>query len=104
MEYQIRNYFKNLLTTKKKLGGKIIDFCFRNKLKGQGMSSKILYSKKGMKENKYIIGETLSYCFLFLNGYTYRENCYLCPFATEKRRADVTLGDYWGFYEEYPFY
>ena len=32
---------------------------------------------------------------MFLNSYTYRENCYSCPYASDKRPADITIGDYW---------
>ncbi len=37
------------------------------------------------------------YLSLFLNGYTYREACYQCKFATMPRVADITLGDFFGF-------
>ena len=30
-----------------------------------------------------------------INSYTYRENCYSCPYAGENRPGDVTIGDYW---------
>lgn len=32
----------------------------------------------------------------FLQGITYRENCYKCPYANLRRVADVTFGDFWG--------
>lgn len=32
----------------------------------------------------------------FMEGYLYRTGCYTCPYATEKRVADLTLGDFWG--------
>lgn len=31
----------------------------------------------------------------FFNGVTFRISCYNCPFATSKRGADVTIGDFW---------
>lgn len=37
-----------------------------------------------------------SYYKLFLNGFTYRKNCYSCPYACQRRVADITIGDYWG--------
>lgn len=40
----------------------------------------------------------------FSKSYIYRKNCYSCPFASEKRVGDLTLGDFWGFHEEYPSY
>lgn len=32
----------------------------------------------------------------FLDGISYRESCYRCPFACKKRVSDVTIGDFWG--------
>lgn len=40
----------------------------------------------------------------FLKGLFYRESCYICKYATEKRIGDLTLGDFWGFnYKKGPF-
>ena len=39
------------------------------------------------------------YINTFLKGYSYRESCYNCPYATEKRVSDFTLGDFWGLGE-----
>lgn len=36
------------------------------------------------------------YFYSFLNGVTYRENCYNCIYAKKDRVGDVTLGDFWG--------
>ena len=36
------------------------------------------------------------YYYAFLKAITYRENCYTCKYATEKRCGDITLGDFWG--------
>lgn len=43
-----------------------------------------------------------SYYEEFLKGYTYRENCYSCKFASLERPADLTIGDYWGIAKEHP--
>lgn len=32
----------------------------------------------------------------FLNGFSYRESCYECPFARRERVSDITIGDFWG--------
>ena len=32
----------------------------------------------------------------FLNGFSYRESCYQCPFAQQERVSDITVGDFWG--------
>ena len=36
------------------------------------------------------------YSIAFLNGLTYTENCYSCPYAKKERVSDLTLGDSWG--------
>lgn len=32
----------------------------------------------------------------FMQGVTYRECCYQCPFACPERVSDITIGDFWG--------
>lgn len=39
----------------------------------------------------------------FLTGLFYRENCYTCEYATDKRVGDITIGDFWGLGEKIPF-
>jgi hypothetical protein len=39
--------------------------------------------------------EESSYYQMFLNSYTYRENCYQCPYASDYRPGDITICDYW---------
>lgn len=36
------------------------------------------------------------YTMAFLNGLSYTDNCYKCPYAKTARVADITLGDSWG--------
>ena len=89
----------------KKLGGRITAFYFRDKSKGQGMVSRCVYQdSSGNRKESIRNGKLLAYIFFFQNSYTYRINCYSCPFARPERAADITLGDYWGFHEEYPQY
>lgn len=37
-----------------------------------------------------------NYYYRFLNAMFYRENCYTCRYAKEKRISDITIGDFWG--------
>ncbi len=46
---------------------------------------------KPMKESLYYLG--------FMKGVFYRENCYKCRYAQEKRISDITIGDFWGLGE-----
>lgn len=50
-------------------------------------NDKIVYSRKS-KEDLYFSA--------FLDGLTYRENCYTCQYANPERVGDITLGDFWG--------
>lgn len=78
---------------------KTVGFLFRDKSKGQDMTSKFLYADGSCK---IVSGKTTSYVSLFLKSLTYRSNCYSCPYSTPDRVADITVGDFWGFHEEYP--
>ena len=81
----------------KKLNGKIVDFCFRDKSQGWKLHGKMtVVNRTGEAKALYFEPEESSYYQLFLNGYTYRENCYSCPYAGENRMGDLTLGDFWG--------
>lgn len=44
-----------------------------------------------------------SYMSLFLQGYTFRENCYNCQYATPQRVSDITIADFWGLGKEIPY-
>ncbi len=95
--------FQEFLETKQKKGKKITDFSFRTKEKGQGMNVGISYKRLNEKIIKKIRNANIySYMHYFLKSYIYRINCYTCPFAQKLRISDITIGDFWGFHEEYP--
>lgn len=75
---------------------KVIEFKFRDKSQGWKLHGKmVLEDENGNRIEKYFEPEESSYYQMFLNSYTYRENCYSCPFASEYRQGDITIGDYW---------
>ena len=87
----------------KQLGGQITAFSFRDKSKGQGMVTRCVYRDfAGNQKENVKNGYLMAYIAFFLKSYTYRINCYSCPFARQERVSDITLGDYWNFHEEYP--
>lgn len=89
----------------KKLGGKITEFYFRDKTKGQGKITRCVYQDaRKNRQEKIIVGDLLSYVNLFSKSFIFRSNCYVCPFASKERVGDLTVGDFWGFHEEYPSY
>ncbi len=82
--------------TEKKLGNSIIDYRFRDKTNGWQLSgSMTAESINGKTQEILFKPEESSYYQLFLNSSIYRENCYSCPYASERRPGDVTIGDYW---------
>ena len=75
--------------------GRINNFIFRDKSSGWKLFGRMdLYQNNELKQI-YFEPEQSSYYQLFLNKYTYRENCYSCPFASRKRPGDITMGDFW---------
>lgn len=101
-----KRFFQSFMEDyRKKLGGTITEFYFRDKSKGQGMITRSVYKDMaGENKEKVLIGGLTAYIHFFSKSYIYRKNCYSCPFASEKRVGDLTLGDFWGFHEEYPSY
>lgn len=65
-----------------------VSFRYKNKFR--------LIAKK-MNNTVYSKNQYKSYYYnSFLKGITYRENCYTCKYAQNKRVSDVTIGDFWG--------
>ena len=56
----------------------------------------------GQTKKIYFDSDHSSYYRLFLEGEIYRDCCYECPYADDKRVGDITLGDFWGAKEEAP--
>ncbi len=60
------------------------------------------------KDNDTIIKEIempdSPYYWMFMNGYSYRENCYNCLYSNNKRCSDITIGDFWGLSENSKLY
>ena len=81
----------------------IDNFLFRDKKKGWGLYYYYYYYDK--KKNQFCQKTSpafkSSYYQMFLDSYTYRENCYSCPYACDIRVGDITIGDYWGFETEH---
>jgi len=98
------DFFKAYLSLlEKKMGGKIVDFKFRDKTKGwESMIGKVTVQMKwgGVKTKTVYVDES-SYYNLFLKGLIHRESCYECKYACRNRPADITIGDYWGIQHEH---
>lgn len=82
---------------------KVIDFKFRDKQKGWGLTAKAIFEKEDKHKFERLIpcGES-SYYSLFLKSEIYRENCYYCKYTNGHRPSDITVGDYWGIQRLHP--
>ena len=81
----------------------VCGYAFRDKKKGWGMNGRLdLRYPDQTEKSVYIPARLASYNTLFLDGDTYRENCYSCKYAGELRPSDLTIGDYWGIETEHP--
>lgn len=87
-----------------KVGGEITDFTFRDKELGWGINGSVTLRKNNKVQKKILWRSESSYFAYFLDGWIYRENCYRCKYASAKRPADLTIGDYWGIASAHPEY
>lgn len=86
-----------------KYRGKISKFQFRDKTKGW----EDFFVRTELKRKRRTVTKTEHWHFSafyvhFLKADMYRENCYSCKYAKERRCSDITLGDYWGIRKEHP--
>lgn len=80
----------------------ITNIDFRTKDKGWG-SFLNFYLKVTTKDRTKLTYAPLdAYYALFLANLSLRPVCYLCKYASQKRVADITLGDYWGVQKNHP--
>lgn len=86
-------------TLEKKYNDKIVDFKFRDKTKGWGLTAKG-YTAKGY--TAIIPANVSSFYYYFLKSYIYRDSCYSCKYACKNRCGDITIGDYWGIENAHP--
>lgn len=75
---------------------KVIDFKFRDQRYGWGKIGSIVYLKGNRQKVKVISYANSSFYDYSSKAMFYKESCYTCPFAQEKRVGDITLGDFWG--------
>lgn len=100
-----QSLFKSFVTfLEKKRGAKIVSIVFRDKDNGWGLNGSIIFKKGNNQYKKKIKSGGSSYYSLFLNAQTYRDSCYECKYASNKRVGDITLGDYWGIEKIHPEY
>ena len=95
-----RDFLKTLEEQKCK---SVTGFSFRTKNRGQGKNVCVEYcGTDGVTSKRTCDGNQYSYVYFFQKALVFRSSCYSCKFAAAERTADITVGDYWGFHEEYP--
>lgn len=92
-----QSLFNDYLTNlNKQLGTPVTKYTFRAKDKASnGMQWKVAYETSKKKYTRNWPED--SYNFYYMMGYTHRESCYECPFASPHRYSDITLCDYWNW-------
>ena len=88
----------------KKYGGRIISYKFRQKNSNvaQSYDTKIRIQKGEKITEKIVSGNNDPFTINYLQNVLQNKECYRCKFASLKRTADITLGDYWGINEVHP--
>ena len=81
-----------------KYKAKVLDYKFRSKEASSWGTFKGLVK---LEKNNRIITKKINadfdkYYHNFLKGNNYRESCYECKFANNKRVSDITIMDFWG--------
>lgn len=85
-----------------KWGRSVTAFTFRDKSLGWGINGSA--AVKGEANRKKLWQSESAYLYYFLKGWIYRENCYVCKYASSHRPADLTIGDFWGIEKQHPEY
>lgn len=75
--------------------GSLTSYSFRSKRR-HGWSLTLRAEFKGKRHAVEKIASLDPYYYSYLQGDTYRESCYDCPFACLERVGDITMGDFWG--------
>ncbi|MGN0171097.1 MAG: Coenzyme F420 hydrogenase/dehydrogenase, beta subunit C-terminal domain [Lachnospiraceae bacterium] len=89
-----QNYIDSLERKKATI---ITSFQFRSQKYGGKLVGRIGLNRNGKQRWEDLFSKESSYFSLFLDGYTYLESCYQCPFACQERISDFTISDYWGW-------
>lgn len=88
-------FFKDYLGWEEaKANSPVKSVTFRDKKKGWRCVGRIDFENG--KSKKLDISTSYYYYYYYFSNSLFRESCYECRFATDKRCGDVTLGDFWG--------
>ena len=86
----------------KRYKGKITDYKFRVKnedYKHQSYDTRITFNTGKKEYEKIICGDEDIFTSNYISNKLQKKECFNCQFTSLKRCGDITLGDYWGFYD-----
>lgn len=95
-------FVQNILWLEKRKGSRILEYRFRSKIGSYQLGLYYYYYHVGAEKAESGSAVLDPYYFSFLNAKTYRESCYQCYYAQEKRISDFTFGDYWSVEKFHP--
>ncbi|WP_321995060.1 Coenzyme F420 hydrogenase/dehydrogenase, beta subunit C-terminal domain [Clostridium butyricum] len=90
------------LNLKKKYGGNIVSFKFRDKEYGWGKYGSFEVEDKGKIKKIPMPCEKSSYYSFLMSSNLQRKSCFSCLYASNQRIGDITIGDYWGIEYTHP--
>lgn len=91
-----RKLFIDYLNNVKKDDENIVDIKFRDKNQNWGKFGYINLQTSTSSRKVEINSGTSEYYYLFNEGSMFRNSCYSCKYSSDKRPADITIGDFWG--------
>lgn len=86
----------------KTLNETVKDYQFRTKRHGWNYKGRMISNIRMNSHSWPVVYDPYLMCFL--KALNYRESCYLCKYGNSKKYADITLGDFGGVRQEYPYF
>lgn len=89
----LKRHIKNVLQNKQ-----VNKLSFRdgNEYKISIVTTDNIYYRKSTVDDRF----KEFYYDTFIDGCTFRESCYTCPYAKPNRCSDITIGDFWGLQKD----
>lgn len=94
-------FAKYVACLQRRFRAELIAIDFRSKCRGWGIQTTIASFSNGRQH--VLRDSNNSFYYGFAQNLTLRRSCYRCPYASIKRRGDITLGDFWSIGERGPF-
>lgn len=92
---------KYIKSVENKFGAKVTFVRFRDKITKRNISS-LSYTTISLSNGRKFSSECNLYLRAYMSGLMQRACCERCPYANDRRKSDVTLGDFWGIEEILP--